>query len=206
MDRKGFITAILILAFSSFAAILFYMPGRVEDVETERVLGFPKEIGEWRAEDVPLAKKAYRQFSAKNLISRNYVHKSKDSLRLYIVYSPDNRQISYPPEILYQGRGSTITYSHPVKLTSTIQATSLIIEKTASRELLVYWYKIANIHTNSYLKQQFQAALNKTLGRKKSVALIRILSKIEADKDEEALVRIKAFCVLIEPLFEKYIP
>jgi EpsI family protein len=206
MNRKNLIFVTLILITSSFIGFIGYLPNRFEGKNQLQVLGFPRNIGEWSAEDIPLTENAYKMLSIKNVILRNYANGKGDSINLYIVYSPDNRRVSYPPEIQFQGRGSTITYTQPVSLTATINSTSLIIEKIASRELIVYWYKIGNVNTNNYFRQQFQAALHKTLGKKKSVALIRVLCRIEGDKDTKALEKIKTFCRLIEPLFEKYIP
>jgi hypothetical protein len=48
--------------------------------------------------------------------------------------------------------------------------------------------------------------IDRMLGKKTSVALIRVSTKIEDNKEGAALNRLKAFCVLIEPLLDKYFP
>lgn len=206
MDNRRFFVAASILIIASVTTSLFYIPSGFETKYAIKVSNFPKSIDGWVSKSITVPEREYKLLATRNLILRNYFSKKGDAVNLYIIYSRDNRQVSYPPEIRLQGHGSTITYAKPIKISKHITATSLVIERMDHRELAVYWYKIGNLNTNSYLKQQFTAAFQRTIGRKKSVALIRVLAKIEEEDDQKALERIKSFCSLIEPLFEKYIP
>ncbi len=167
---------------------------------------FPKTIGEWTSEDIPLSERDHELIETKNLIMRNYKNRGGDIVNLYIIYSQGNRNVSYPPEIRLQGQGETITNKSSVQITNSIEATKLIIEKDISRELVVYWYEAGKLNTNSYLKQQIKIVIDRMFGKKISVALIRLLTEIKNEKEDVALTKIKTFCALIEPLLEKYMP
>ncbi|TAN62068.1 EpsI family protein [bacterium] len=206
MDNKKFLLAAGILTITAVIAFLFYIPSGLETEYAIRVSDFPKSIGGWASKDIKVSERDYSLMGTRNLILRNYFSKKGGTVNLYIIYSQDNRKVSDPPEIHLQGHGSTITYAKPLKISGRITATSLVIERMEHRELAAYWYKIGSLNTNSYLKQQFKAAFLRTIGRKKSVALIRVLTKIEGEDDQRATERIKLFCALMEPLLEKYIP
>lgn len=206
MNNRNFFLAAGILIIISVAAFLLYIPSGFETDYAVKVSDFPKTIGGWTSVDMKVPERDYKMLSTRNLLLRNYFDKKGAMVNLYIIYSQDNRQVSNPPEIYLQGHGSTITYTKPIDITNRITVTSLVIEKMNGREMAVYWYKIGSLNTNSYLKQQLTAAIQGSLGRKKSVALIRVLTKIEGEADQKALDRIKEFCGLIEPMLEKYIP
>jgi EpsI family protein len=167
---------------------------------------FPKAIAEWKSEDVLLSKYVYELLGTKNLIMRNYKNKKGETVKLYVVYSQDNRKVSFPPEIELRDEDATITDKSPLKVTDSIKATKLIIEKGSYWELVVYWYKVGGLNTSIYFKQQLKATIDRMLGKKTSVALIRVSTEIENNKQDIALSRIMAFCALIEPLLEKYVP
>ena len=167
---------------------------------------FPKAIGEWTSEDVPLDERTYELLETKNLIMRDYKDSKGGTVNLYIVYSQDNRKVTHPPEICLQGGGGTVVDKTPIQVTDSIKATKLLIEKAISQELVIYWYKSGNVNTNIFLMQQFKMAIEHLLGKKTSIAMIRVMTTIENNRQEEALSRLKSFCSLIEPLLNKYVP
>ena len=197
---SGILAAASIIGFLSCISSYFYLEEKIKMFE------FPRKIGAWISEDIVISEHTYRLRETKNIILRNYKNKRGDTINLYIIYSRGNRQVSQPPEIFLQGEGATITSAAPLKITDSVNATSLILEKNTSRNFIAYWYKIGKLNTNSYLTQQLKAAIDRTLGRKNSVALIRISTKIADGRQDAALNNIKAFCALIEPLLDKYVP
>ena len=78
--------------------------------------------------------------------------------------------------------------------------------KKFSRELVVYWFRIAGLNTSNLLKQQLKMALNQIRGKNTSIALIRVITNIENNNESEALDRIKSFCSLLMPLLPEYVP
>lgn len=206
MNDKKFIIVIVILAVTAGISFLAYMPAKFEDSSIVKMADFPKTIGDWTSEDITLSKREYELLETNNLIMRNYTNKNGDKVNLYIIYSQENRKVSHPPEICLQGGGAAITNKIPLQITGSINATKIILEKNAIPELAAYWYKAGKFHTNSYLKQQLNMSINRIFGKKTSIALIRVLTKIEDNKEEAALNKLKGFCKLIEPLLAQYVP
>jgi EpsI family protein len=142
----------------------------------------------------------------KNFIIRNYKNSSGESIELYVISSQGNWKISLPPELTLPNLEATITDKSPLQITDSIEATRLLIEKEFSWELAAYWYKIGKFNTSIYFSQQLKVAINMLLGKRTPVALIRVSTVMENNKQDIALGRIKAFCVILEPLLNKYIP
>jgi EpsI family protein len=138
---------------------------------------------------------------------RNYINKQKEAVNCYIIYSQDNRKVAHPPEICLQGAGATVVDKTAIQVTDSIKATKLILEKSLSRELVIYWYKAGNLNTNDYIKQQLKIAINRMLRKNSSGALIRLVTEIKGDnQDNKALSLLQAFAKQIEPLIQKYAP
>jgi EpsI family protein len=206
MNNKHFIIVVLILTVAIIVGYIFYSPLRHSKATGIKMNYFPMSIGEWRSEDTPLPERVYDLLGTKNLIIRDYKNERGDAVNLYIVYSQDNRKVSLPPEVDLQDEDTTITDQAPLKITDLIHVTMLMIQKDASSEAVAYWYRAGGVNTNIYLKQQLKVVIDRMLGKKTSVALIRVSTKIEDNKEGAALNRLKAFCVLIEPLLDKYFP
>ena len=206
MKDKNFYIIVGILVIVGLISLFSYMPTRLETNFKIKMSDFPKAIGEWTSEDVPLDERTYELLETKNLIMRDYKNSKGKTVNLYIVYSQDNRKVAHPPEICLQGGGATVVDKTSIQLTGSIKAVKLILEKAVSRELVVYWYKLGNANTNIFLKQQFKMAIEHLLGKKTPIAMVRVLTVIEDNRQEEALSRLKSFCSLVEPLLNKYVP
>ncbi len=206
MNNRVFITVLIILTFAVIISFVSYAPERLEKTSGIKMADFPKIIGEWVSEDIPLQERVYELLETDNLIMRNYTNKRKEAVNLYIIYSQDNRKVAHPPEICLQGAGATITSKSAIQINDSIRATKLIIEKGAFKELVVYLYKVEKLNTNSYLKQQLRMVLNRMAGKKTSIAFIRMLVEIKENREDVALNRIKDFFAVINPLLDKYVP
>jgi EpsI family protein len=202
MNNKRFIIVVIILTVTGIIGDMSYSPLPNKNMEHLRIADFPKKINGWASEDIPLSKQIYESMESNNVIMRNYEDKEGKAVNLCIIYSLDNRKIGPPPEIFLPREGLTITDKSILQISEDITATTLITEKGASWELTVYWYKVGGINTDDYL---IRLAINRLLGRKTPVALIRVSTEID-DKQDIVLRRIIDFCLLIEPLLNKYVP
>lgn len=205
MNNKNFIIILVVLLLAGIMGFVLYLPLRGTEIDDIKMSDFPKTFGDWESEDIILSERVYEQLETKNLIMRNYKNKHGDMINLYIIYSQDNRKVSHPPEICLQGGGATITNKSPIQITDCIQATKLIIENGDSQNLVVYWYKAGKLHTNSYLRQQLKTVVDRMSGKKSSNVLIRVLMQVRDNRQDEALSKIRLFCVEIEPLLKMYI-
>lgn len=206
MSDKKFIVVILVLIVTAGISFFAYMPAKFDDSSSVKMADFPKTIGDWVSEDIPLKKREYELLETNNLIMRNYTNKNGDKVNLYIIYSQENRKVAHPPEICLQGGGAIITNQTTLQITDSIKATKIILEKNTSRDLVAYWYKVGNLNTNIFLKQQLTMSINKLFGKKTSIALIRVLTEMENNNEEVSLDKLKGFCKLIEPVLERYVP
>ncbi len=204
--KKTFIAVLLILILAGLIGNFFYFFGIISQSKEISIAKFPNVIGEWSSVDVPLDKRVYDLLETKNLIMREYKNHKGEEINLYIIYSQDNRKVSHPPEICLQGGGSTVVEQTKLKVGNSINATKLVLEKKNSREIAVYWYKAGKEYTNDYINQQLKVSFQRLLGKKTSLALIRVIAEVKNNNEPEALAKILSFCSLLEPLLSKYAP
>jgi EpsI family protein len=204
--NRTFAAVFVILALSGILGNSFYFSQVIAAKEEVSIANFPKTIGEWRSVEVPLSKREYDLLETKNLIMRNYKNKNGDEVNLYIIYSQDNRKVSHPPEICLQGGGASVVEKSKLGLPGGINATKLVLEKKNSREIAVYWYKAGKVYTNDFISQQFKISWDQLLGRRSSLALIRVISIADNNNDALTLSKILSFCSAIEPLLSQYAP
>ena len=142
----------------------------------------PLEIGDWKGKDIPLKEADYAILATKNLIMREHDADGKSPVILYIIYSGDNRKFSHPPEICYTGAGGMILEKEVIPLTSTLKANKFVVEDQQYKQLVVYWFRANDLNTPSYISQQIRTALQRTLGKRASGAMIRISTVIAPGK------------------------
>jgi EpsI family protein len=205
MKNVSFITVAAILAI---IAVVCNMPQVFDASKEAKVSNFPKEIGQWRGEDIPIPERDYAILETRNLIMREYKNPvSGESVMLYIIYSAaDNRRALHPPEICYTGAGAAIAEKSVIPVTGLIKANKFIIKTKNSSQLVIYWFKSAGLNTDSYLKQQMKMVTDAMLKGRATGAMIRVSCNINNDDEDAALEVIREFCGEIEPLVEKYVP
>jgi len=206
MSNRTFLFMALILIVVAVFSLIAYMPIKPNAATKISVTDFPKTIRGWKGQDIPLDERVYELLETKNLIMRNYINKQGETINCYIIYSQDDRKVAYPPEICVQGEGATVVEKTAIQITDSIKAIKLILEKSLSRDLVIYWYKAGNLNTNDYIKQQLKIVINRMLRKSSSGALIRLATEIKGDGQDKALGLIQAFAKQIEPLIQKYAP
>jgi len=206
MNNRNFIIVIVTLAVVAAISLASYLPARTDIGERTRINDFPMKIGEWSATDMPLSQRDYEILETKNLFVRDYHNPKGEHVFLYMIYSEDNRKVSHPPEVCMMGSGVTVVNKESVRITDSVKAIKLLLEKDDSRQLIVYWYKAGELQTDTYLKQQLKIVVNRTFGRRISGALIRLSCDINGQGEKAALDLLKRFSAKIEPLLPKYVP
>lgn len=206
MKNMNLLIACVLLVLAGSVGYRSYFTAASVSAGAVKMSDFPLTIGEWKAEDLPLEEHVYELLETRNLIMREYANTSGDSINLYIIYSRDNRKVSHPPEICLQGEGGVVTEKLSFPISPAITATRLILEKDGIRQAVVYWYKAGADYTNNYLEQQLKVSGSRLVGKKPSLALIRVVTLIQEKKDEEAFNKIRTFCSLLEPFLSQYAP
>ena len=207
MNNKTFITVLIILAVVAVFSIISYLPVQFDDSSQVRISRFPKEIGEWSAlQDMEFDARVYDLLETDNFIMRDYKNAKGDTINLYIIYSETNRKVAHPPEICLQGDGATVVDKSLVRISPAINAVQLILEKKDFQEIAFYWYKTNKVFTHNYLFQQIAAPIEKMLGKRTSLALIRVIAPLKDQKTEVVINKLISFSRQIEPLLHQYAP
>jgi len=172
---------------------------------------FPKVIGGWTSEDLPISDDDKALLETDNVFVRRYTNSKNEEVFLFIVYSQNNRKVSHPPEICYTGGGAAILSNVHDSILSVskeerVDVHRLKIERGQVTQIFAYWFKVGDSYTSSYWKQQALIAYKSLLGQPSSSALIRISTTINSGNDEAAIKLIKKFGRLIVPHLPKYLP
>jgi EpsI family protein len=206
MSNRTFFIVIAILLAAALLAVASYLPARTDIALKTNVADFPAMIGEWTSRDLPVDELTYQILETRNLFIREYKNKNADKVYFYIVYSEDNRKVSHPPEVCLTGSGASVIKKTTIQITDNIRANKLLVENVNSRDIVTYWFKAGNLHTDKYLKQQLKTVLDRVLGKRTSNALIRLTAGIKDNNEDVALNLIRSFCREMEPLLDRYIP
>jgi len=206
MKNLPFVIVLGVLLLAGSVGYKYYFMKLQDSGLVAQMADFPKEVGEWKSNDIPMSQRVYELLETDNLIMREYVDEQGNELNLYIIYSADNRKVAHPPEICLQGDGMEVLGQSKVKVTDSIEATQLTMEKGPARQIAVYWYKTGNYYTSDYLDQQLRVSANRLLGKSTALALIRVIVPVKDGNQAEAFNRIQSFCFLLQPLLDKYVP
>lgn len=208
MKNKQYIIVIAILVAVFAISVPAYLIVPTAKEET-LVSALPLKIGDWQGRDLPVEEDAYEILETRNLILREYT-RGEDKVYLYIVYSQDNRKVSHPPEVCFEGSGITIVKKEPIVLELTgnneVLANKLTVEKAGAANIVVYWYKAGNYYIDNYLKQQLRIALSRVQLKRTSGALIRLSAEMDPSNPDKAMENIRAFARASSAYFAQVIP
>ncbi len=109
---------------------------------------------------------------------------------LLIVFSPDNRKGTHPPDVCLEGGGDQIVHKADISLDvpgpGHIVLRELVSQRGARQIYHMYIYKCGDEYTNSYWSQQFKIVLNGLTRRSTSGALIRFSVPMDGNDLEKA--------------------
>ena len=207
-DKK---TSFLFVLFVVVAAISWHLYFKEYlQKDTVDINQFPKTIGEWTSEEIPITETEFAILETKNAFVRKYTNPKGDVISLFIVYSQHNRKVAHPPEICYTGGGfSVISSSHdrvPLRVGQSLEVNKLNLAVGALKQAAFYWFKIGDSFTTNYWKQQVLIATKTILGQKAGSALIRVSIDINPKSENTTIERLKDFTRLIYPAILQFLP
>ncbi|MFA5038124.1 MAG: exosortase C-terminal domain/associated protein EpsI [Candidatus Omnitrophota bacterium] len=200
-------TVVAVLLVALIISLPLYLVSRGPGEEA-RVATLPMEINGWTGRDLPVEERAYEILETRNLILREY-KKGERKVYLYVVYSSDNRKVSHPPEVCFEGSGVTIINKNKIEIPlagGKTRANQLIVERAGVINVVVYWYKAGEMYTDNYLKQQFAIAVNHLKFKRTSGALIRMSAESFTGSASDALENIREFAQIASEFFPSVIP
>lgn len=210
MKNRSFLFIATLLILSAIITWRLYFKVYLQS-DTVSIHNFPKEIGEWKATEIPITDGEYAILETRNVFVRKYTNTSGQSVFLFIVYSQNNRKVSHPPEICYTGSGATIlsNVSQSIHVESpklTIKANKIFIEQQDIHQVMYYWFKVGDSFTSNYWKQQFLIMVKTMTGKPASSALIRLSADVKEEAPQQGPKSIEEFTRIITPLLLKYLP
>ena len=208
--KKTLIIQFTLLAAFFLSANLYFKTATQED--TIDINAFPKAIGTWVSENMPISSEDLSMLETKNAFVRKYTNTvGGGEVYLFLVYSQHNRKVAHPPEICYLGSGISITENihDPIVVeykNLTIQTNRLKLLRKNLEHIAFYWFKVGNKFTANYWEQQLLIALSSIKGQVTGSALIRISADVNSADQDEAIRNVKLFTNLITPSLFKYLP
>ncbi len=208
-EKRVSIVIFLLLIVAMITVRFFYFKKKI--ISEKNLIGIPFIINDWKSEDIPMSERTYEILETKDVLFRKYSRRVGNAVYLCIVYSKDNRKASHPPEVCYEGGGSTVLNKSieyiPLLEGGFFKANKLIVQSANKKELVIYWYKAGNKDTISYYKQQWYIVLNRIWERNgsSSGALIRFSSPILNNNEEETIVLMRKFIAEVIPILNEYL-
>ncbi len=207
---KNFIVLITIFLLVAVITWSLYFK-RYKQTTSVDIHLFPKTIGEWTSRELPISDKEYAILETRNAFVREYSNPEGEQMFLFIVYTENNRKATHPPEVCYTGGGITILENEKDKIpvpkeNLVIDVNRLSLEGRGDKQIAFYWFKVGNIFTSSYWKQQILIALKTLVGQSASSALIRVSSPATYENTPQTISVMKNFVRTIIPLLQEYLP
>jgi EpsI family protein len=210
MSLRNYLSMAIVLIITVFVSWALYFYNNPQQ-DTVFVRDFPKTIGLWTSVNLPIDKPDLAILETKNAFLRRYSEGPQKSVYLYIVYSQSNPKATNPLEVFYKESGISIldkgknyiiiTPSHlPIK------TNWLLLDNDQNQQIAYYWFKVGDIYTRSYWKQQILSALNNLNGNRRGSALIRISADVIDGHQEQAHKFITEFASKIGPQLSQYLP
>ncbi|MDD5020011.1 MAG: EpsI family protein [Candidatus Omnitrophica bacterium] len=206
--NKHFTTVLVLFIATVAVSVPLYLvvPGTDKEAQVARL---PMNVHGWVGRDLPVEESAYEILETRNLILREYA-KGGNKVYLYIIYSMDNRRVSHPPEVCFEGSGVTIVKKQkaPMELAGgrRITVNMLLVERKGAMNAVVYWYKAGDAYTDNYLAQQLRIAVNHFKFKKTPGALIRLSAESPSGDVQKALENIRQFAKDVSEYFPAIIP
>ncbi len=208
MILRNYISIICLLLITVFLSWKLYFYDYQQN-NTIGIQNFPKIVDHWTSEDLPIDKVDKSSLApSSSALFRRYVNSEGKYVYLYLVYSRTTPKTTNPPEICYIDTGVSILDKGKklikiLSLDSVMKVNWLLLEHNQNRQIVYYWFKVGDIYTSSYWKQQALVAYNNLVAKPKGGALIRISVDIKQSQ-QDAIKLIDEFVNLIMPRLSKY--
>lgn len=204
--RHLILVGVLVFFSSIIAWVQFKQPQQKTSVDISRI---PLDIGEWKAEEIPIDKQTKDILETETVLMREYVNSKSEKILLAIVYYKDSRVALHLPESCLMGQGSRLTDRKPEKIgisdDNYFYANQIITKSDRGNNLVLYYFETENLCTNSYFKFRWRMLLNKLKGRSRSGALIRFSTVITENSLTNDLETLKRFMKEIGELLPNYL-
>lgn len=210
MGKVSRLSLIILAVLLSLTAYLAHSTGRATHVSNGRKLHESlQNIPGWRfVGDFPLDHRIAEELNLDDYLFRKYSGEA-GVVTLYIGYYDSAKKVgaAHNPLVCFQGQGWQITgRSSGVFRTDRshnheISYTSMIVERTTERELIVYWFQANDRALPATHLQKFALLADTLTGGNGSNAFVRISAPVENASEEIVKERILSFIEDFYPIF-----
>jgi EpsI family protein len=182
------IITILILAVA-FSAVMFLEKANSVTLSSKDCSSFPKQIGAWTGEDLPIEENVYEVLKTRDVLLRKYTDSEDNEILLTLVYSENDRAAFHPPELCYLGGGVQLLEKKveaiPLLGGSQMKVNTLSMKDKQSIFKAWYWFAAGETFTHNFYFQQLTLLSNWLRYHEKSGALIRVSAVMNPNKVQE---------------------
>jgi len=157
----------------------------------------PLIVGDWKGEEESVSIKSYQILEADTVLARTYSNEDK-LIGFSAVFYSDNQVGFHKPESCSGGIGRKVFKEGVVeiflnKLGKTIKVNQLKIRGQKGEGILLYFYKVGNYFSESYLKVRIRMLLDQLQFKAFDVCLFQIYSPVNFKNDESARTDLNHF-------------
>jgi EpsI family protein len=202
----------LVGAFSVWGARTIINPNR----GTAAAKAVPAQVAfdnaKWTSRDFELDQATLDILETNDYVFRRYSDpKTARDVDLLIVFSPDNRKGTHPPEVCLEGGGDKVIAKREQRVQAAgmgdVDLQELVTQKGGTRRTYhVYVYKCGDSYTPSFFMQQMTIFFNGLVGRNAAGALIRVTVPVDLEDVDEARALGLAAAEALLPEIDKGLP
>ena len=210
---KSSLRVVLSLACLSAALMLLQSRSQGEAMPLRRGLEtFPARIGAWLGQEATLLEvEVLNVLKVNDYLMRRYVDNAGRSLWLYVGYWETQRKGAQPhsPKNCLPGSGweplEVSILSVPVAGGRTLAVNRLIVQKSADREVVLYWYRAQGSDVAGEVSAKISMVRNAITRNRTDGALIRVSSPVQ-DTVEQTSDRLVAYVQAMYPTLAEFLP
>ena len=206
----------LAVALLATTAVFLHGRSRGEIIpQSEPLTSFPRQLGEWRGEDVPIPQDALDVLGPGHFLLRVYrsMALQQPYVDLFVAYFPSQRtgDTIHSPKHCLPGSGwlpvesSRLTVSLPGR--ARFPANRYVIAKGDDRQLVLYWYLAHDrVVASEYWAKFYLVADSMRLNRSDG-SLVRVTTPLRASETTDAAQRrLLSFAGNVVPVLNNYVP
>ncbi|MCL4522849.1 MAG: EpsI family protein [Acidobacteria bacterium] len=209
MNMLRFAVVVILLAGT---AVLLRARDRAESLPPHQaVQEFPKEIGAWLGEDVPLQPEVKQILGDGDFLVRFYRSPGQPYVDFFLAYFPTQRTGStiHSPQNCLPGSGWIPTDLKRIELLGSEKAVvnRYVIAKGLDRQLVLYWYQSNGRIVASEYWAKFFLVADSVRRNRSDGALVRIVTPVARDENiESAEQRALDFARQALPHLDRFVP
>jgi len=208
--RCAFISALLLLSLGSLS---YFSHGEL--VPPRKPLGaFPKNLDGWMGQEGFFDKQIYDVLGVDDSALISYQGPDGKSVQLYVGYYQSQREgdLIHSPKNCLPGSGWDITQTSleeiflPDQSPQKIKVIKLILEKGASRQVVLYWFQSRGRFIASEYLQKIYMVWDAITKNRTDEAFVRLIAPVGPKGEAYTTEYLRTFAESLIPVLTEYLP